>query len=74
MESPLPNPLPSRRIEQLATNPSGDIPRGGEGEGENVKSACFDRVQIKGLTKFYQRFGDEWADRQNKKGRVTPPF
>jgi hypothetical protein len=29
------------------------------GEGENEKGACFDLVQIKGLAKFYQRFGDE---------------
>lgn len=39
-----------------------------------VKGACFDLVQIKGLAKFYQRFGDERAEQANKKGRVTPPF
>jgi hypothetical protein len=61
MKSPLPNPLPSRRIEQLAANPGGDTPRGCEGEGAMVKGACFDLVQIKGLAKFYQRFGDEWG-------------
>ena len=44
------------------------------GEGANEKGACFDLVQIKGLTKFYQRFGDEWADRQIKKGGLPRPF
>jgi hypothetical protein len=59
MESPLPNPLPSRRIEQLAANPGGDTPRGCEGEGAMEKGACFDLAQIKGLAGYYQCLGDE---------------